>query len=386
MKNTNLQDKLHSWAKETVAAYIGFAQQLKDVPQSKYTAFYTQSDLTRLSDSPQLVILAINPNSTCSYADQVANPYWKLDAKDGMTAERFLAGNPDFPNRQGWRLWKWLSRILQLGGIENLIASEECFAYANIVNFNSPHPQDIPSAVFNQCAEYTFKLIELLQPKFIICLGRAPFNVLVKQSHSSVDEIIPGEVDRIVLGNSIVVRIPHTSKFYTIEEMEMVGKALALLFHHPEYSGVQARNVLATEIKAFEEKRSRNKSVKKGSCKKIELDSIPLNYELIDPAHQRYLFASFLELTVAVKQGFVGIRHLVRHGNYLKHSEPNEEELRKILMGFGFDVEKSQANCAWLGKKSLLDFGESSKEVMNHVQSELKQIEMLVSQLDRAGL
>ena len=383
--NTNLQDMLLIWATETVTAYKGFAQQLKDKPQSKYTAFYTQSDLTRLTDSPQLAILAINPNSTCSYADQVANPYWKLDVKAGMTAECFLQGNPDFPNRQGWRLWNRLSRMLELGGIEHLIASEECFAYANIVNFNSPHPQDIPTEVFNQCAEYSFKLIELLQPKFIICLGRAPFDALVNQSHSNVDEIIPGDVDRIVLGNSIVVRIPHTSKFYTKEEMEMVGKVLALLFHHPEYNGVQVRNVLTNEIKAFEDKRNR-KSEKKGSCKKIELDSIPLDYELLDVTHQRYLFASFLELTVAVKQGFVGIRHLVRHGNYLRCSEPNEEQLRTILEEFGFDVEKTQANCAWLGKKSLRDFGESSNEVINHVQTELKQIEKLVSQLDWADV
>ena len=39
--------------------------------------------------------------------------------------------------------------MLELGNKKRLIASEECFTYANIVNFNSPHPRDIPGEVEN---------------------------------------------------------------------------------------------------------------------------------------------------------------------------------------------------------------------------------------------
>lgn len=377
----NIQDELHAWAEKTVSAYKRLAYQLKDEPQSKYTAFYTQSDLSLLSDRPQLAILAINPNSTCSYADQVANPYWRLEPTIGMTAERFLQGNPDFPNRDKWRLWNRLTRMLQLGGIEKLIKVDKLFAYVNIVNFNSPHPQDIPSDIFSQCAEHSFKLIEILQPKFIICLGKAPFDVLVKHSHANVDEVIAGEVDRIVFGKSLVVRIPHTSKFYTYEEMEMIGKALALLFHHPEYESAQIRNELIKEIQLFKERRLQTSNK---TCKgwQTEIDAIPLNYKLIDVVHQRYLFDSCLELTVDIKKRTIGIRHLVRHGNYLKHSEPNEKQLREILKNFGFVVEKTQENCAWLGRKNLQNYGVTKSEILTNIHAELQQIERLVHNLN----
>ena len=376
----NIQDRLQAWAEKTVSVYKRFANQLKDEPQSKYTAFYTQSDLSILSDRPQLAILAINPNSTCSYADQVANPYWRLEPTIGMTAEHFLRGNPDFPNRDKWRLWNRMQRMLQLGGIEKLVEADNSFAYVNIVNFNSPHPQDIPSDIFSQCAVYTFKLIDLLQPKFIICLGKAPFDVLVKHSHSKVDEVIAGEVDRIAFGKSLVVRIPHTSKFYTYEEMEMIGKALALLFHHPEYDSAQIRNDLTKEIQSFKDRRLQtSKKVCKGW--QPDIDSIPLNYNLIDVVHQRYLFATFLELTVDIKKRSIGIRHLVRHSNYLKHSEPNEAKLREILRNFGFVVEKTQENCAWLGRKNLQAYGVTKSEILTNIHAELKKIEELVHNL-----
>lgn len=96
----NLQEKLHIWALNTVEVYKTMAKEEENTSFNSYTAFYTQSDLTRLSSNPEIVIMAINPGSGGSYQKQKTNINWNLDPKKGMTVDKFLQGNPFFYFRE----------------------------------------------------------------------------------------------------------------------------------------------------------------------------------------------------------------------------------------------------------------------------------------------
>ena len=379
-----LKNQLADWAERTVAAYRQMAQEAQGQKHEIYTAFYTQSDLSVLRQLPLLAILAINPNTVCSYADQVANPYWGTTQERGITAECFLKGNPDFANRNKWPLWKGLYKIFQYGHIHQLLDSEQHYIYTNVVNFNSRHPWQIPKAIFNRCADYTLELLQLLQPKIVLCLGNDPFVALVRSRNLSAENLVPGGVQRAFYQGSVIIKIPHTSSCYTTEAKILVGKCLAQLFAHPDCSVTELRTQLHTEIEAYEARiaarEQLKKEPKKGRYTTTALCA-RLPYVLLDDKHQRYQFAQHLELTINEKEGCIGIRHLVRHGNYLLHTEPNEEALRALLQAHGYEVEKTQASCAWLGRKPLQSYG-TQEAFAEAVVQELKLLEKEVLKLE----
>ena len=67
-----MQIKLHEWAEKVVQKYNQIGK-----------SYYTQSDLTKIVESPTILILGINPGSTGI-------------AKDPLKEEVFLKGNPNF--------------------------------------------------------------------------------------------------------------------------------------------------------------------------------------------------------------------------------------------------------------------------------------------------
>lgn len=69
----NFQEKLHTWALNTVEVYKTIAEEEENTDFTSHTAFYTQSDLARLVSSPKIVVMAINPGSNGSYREQKIN-------------------------------------------------------------------------------------------------------------------------------------------------------------------------------------------------------------------------------------------------------------------------------------------------------------------------
>ena len=55
----NIQKELKKWADNAAKGYVAIANEYgEDEP-----SFYTQSDLTKLPDSPNVIVLGINPGS-----------------------------------------------------------------------------------------------------------------------------------------------------------------------------------------------------------------------------------------------------------------------------------------------------------------------------------
>ena len=91
----NLAEQLRDWADRTADFYHDIATSDSDCDLS----FYTQSDLSRVRQPPELLILAINPGYGGSYRDQLANENWRIKGGlygDRMTGDVLLHGNWSF--------------------------------------------------------------------------------------------------------------------------------------------------------------------------------------------------------------------------------------------------------------------------------------------------
>ena len=90
------RDSLLNWANETAAGYVILAKQFD-------MGFYTQSDMTKIFQSPKVVIIGINGGSDGSYTDQINNPGWMKDGED-LSGIDLIKGNY-FKDENGVSEW-----------------------------------------------------------------------------------------------------------------------------------------------------------------------------------------------------------------------------------------------------------------------------------------
>lgn len=163
-EKNQLQILLEKWANETAVAYHKLAKE----DQICNRAFYTQSDLTKLNKSPELLVLGINPadryNSKYDYpidADgykgQIQNENWGIP--NGMTGERLLKGNPFEQNKSKWRIWPPIEKLFNMSGLSYML-EEGCYAYSNMILYATKKACEIPSKAL-ELLPYTFQLIEI---------------------------------------------------------------------------------------------------------------------------------------------------------------------------------------------------------------------------------
>lgn len=169
------EKELMAWADRTADAYHNLATDTNYPDCNK--AFYTQSDLRKLTTTPDLLILTINPNGNAGYTGkdgyegQVDNQTWKdLGLNGRMTGEILIKGNPLYSTREQWRLWKRLRHIFRCGGIEQVLDDESRYAYTELVLFNTKKAEYIPKQAYS-LIPHTIELIDILQPKQILCVG-----------------------------------------------------------------------------------------------------------------------------------------------------------------------------------------------------------------------
>lgn len=220
---------LLAWADKTADAYHNLATDPAH-PECNL-AFYTQSDLRKLTTAPDLLILTINPNGNAGYTrkdgfdGQLDNQAWKDWGLDGrMTGEVLLKGNPFFSNRETWPLWKRLRNIFRRGKIEQMLDDESRFVYTELIFFNTLSARDIPKEAY-RLVPNTIDLINILQPKQILCVGAATCLPVLKQYVTGLTQIAKnvkeGKINDIPL-----FAIPHTASRYTSELLDIAGKTL----------------------------------------------------------------------------------------------------------------------------------------------------------------
>ena len=104
------------------------------------------------------------------------------------------------------------------------------------------------------------------------------------------------------------------------------------------------------------------------------------NFQIVrgEEKNHRYIFCDFMELTVTEKGGgFIGFRHIKigkSYYNYIKDDVYDEYSYRDILASFGYDTEKSNANCVWLGRKAFKEYGMNEQDIVDNILAELEKL------------
>ena len=170
----DIQKELRKWADKTAKGYVSIA----NVEGENAPSFYTQSDLTKISDPPEVIVLGINPGSGGTYNSQKENTNWGLGGKD-MDGEHLIqgnfckneTGNPNWSDRNKWHYWNRLKAYFRGVKTGNPLEDEKNFVVTNMSFFNSKEAKQLPLDLLIKTIPYSLDLIKVLKPKHILFLG-----------------------------------------------------------------------------------------------------------------------------------------------------------------------------------------------------------------------
>lgn len=378
-KEKEFTQALHEWADETAEFYhkIATSDSIYDL------AFYTQSNLSRLTEQVELLILGINPGSGSKYfSNQIENELWKdwgiRGKMDGIT---LLKGNPCFHDRDKWRTWQGLKRIFSFGKITDILNDEQRFAWSNIIFFNEPKEHNIRRELYQLCPEKTLELIKILKPKRILCLSiRKCFDVLNKDIKDH-EMLIDSFLERGKLLNIPIYSIRHTS-YGNIGE-KLVGESLKYLFDK-DLSGKVSKEkfleVFSDNIKSVATKTINPLKEETEEIVKICVCEMERNWQFHEKENNRFAIArGYLSLTItSASNGYVAIRYM--ENNKIEDSAI-QSNIMDILSKYNFSPYMNKNNkYIWLGIKKFKDFsGNSPIEVSDNIISEVAE---MVSELE----
>lgn len=227
----NIQEKLREWADKTVKGYVTIANEIGE----SAPAFYTQSDLTKLLGSPNVLILGINPGSEGLYIGQMSNSNWGLNGKD-MDGEHLIQGNyckneegnSSWSGRDKWAYWNRLKAYFRYVLPENPLDNEETFVVTNMSFFNSKKANQLPNKLLIKSIPFSLDLIKLLAPKHIVFLGGAKMLEKLKRvnlNNTLFDlnyEMIKPRIYKGQFNGMSFLAVPHPSAHLKREERQTV--------------------------------------------------------------------------------------------------------------------------------------------------------------------
>ena len=169
----SMQKELREWADKTAKGYVSIANDYGETAPS----FYTQSDLTKIKESPIVLILGINPGSEGLYIDQKTSTGWGLNGSD-IDGDHLILGNyfvnnggSSWSDRENWPYWQRLKAYFVGVKPVNPLDDENKFILSNVTFFNSERAKNIKSPLFFKSIPYSVELIRITKPKKIIFLG-----------------------------------------------------------------------------------------------------------------------------------------------------------------------------------------------------------------------
>ena len=320
----NIQVKLQAWAKETVAAYHQIASR-KEVNK----AYYTQSDLSLISEEPELMIVGINPGSGGTYDEQCKNENWSYLSKNPLDKNHLLKGNycrekgkpSSWENHRKWGYWNGLKRCLSHTNMETIMEDDSRIIITNASFFSTKKANEISDSLLIKTIPFTLNLIDITAPKHLIFLsGKSCFERLHRLSKSS--QLIQFEYKHVCgniyvgkLNGKLCVGIPHPT-YKTNEELDLVASVIPFIFSVTNYEDIDVELICkesAKQIKEYEE-RIHNKKKQVGISDLSDLIEKVIsssNLEAYDEKKYRYKLNGKYGITIADKEkGYIGIRHI----------------------------------------------------------------------------
>lgn len=353
-----MQNKLKKWAEEVTQVYNPIGR-----------SYYTQSDLTKITESPEILILGINPGSTGI-------------AKEPITADVFLKGNKNFCDREKtWHLWKNLRKILSAGGVDYLLDNENRFVFSNVYHCDTLKAYELsPDLKDEQLVKLTIELIQKLCPTRVLCLGKNEcWKALEKVSNMKTTELIKGELNYAIISEIPIYGIKHTSSFYTNEEITMIGKILGALFEGKVLPDAEIiAKLFKDDIRAFEERRDRYLLIEKAFEQEAQT--------ILKKFNDKWYFITDDIIARVASNGYVNIHHsnFNPKDNYSKHLDdnkyPHREEIIDCLKKYGYELKKNDAKTS-LGQKKFSKYPDSERGPHFIAQSILKEFAKLKIEL-----
>lgn len=374
------KEALETWADNAAKGYVSIT---KDI-EGNASSFYTQSDLTKLSQSPEVMILGINPGSEGTYIEQKANPNWGLNGAD-MDGAHLIRGNyckdansrSAWDNRGKWNYWKRLRNYFRNVAEGNPLDDESKFVLSNISFFNTPKANQLSNELLLRTIPYSIELINIIKPKHIVFLsGKNTLRKLYATSRVSKDflleyhEVCNGIYEGIFDGIPCLGG-PHPSAHLTSYERMRVILSVADFMNNDdvkteydivEFETIENHTISFSKEVIFETVSAKLKdSLKLSECKEKLC---------------RFNLDGNIEYTITSSgKGYVAIRH-INYNKKKKYGESSyfkEDEYRKKLGELNFDTN----NHVWLGEKLFRSYGSSNKEIVKSILEELNMLSEL---------
>ena len=346
-------------------------------------AYYTQSDLSLLTTSPELMIVGITPGSFASYSDQRRNENWSYLYKNPLDENHLLKGNychekgkpSSWDNHRKWKYWSGLSHCLSKTYLLDTIDNDNKIIITNASFFSTKKANEISEELLIETIPQTLNLIKISNPKYLLFLsGKRCFERL--NSISKLSGLINFEYrhvcGNIYIGNlngKLCIGIPHPA-YKTKEELNLVASVIPYLINVKGYDDIDVELINKECSKQIEANRERinNHNKTSGSINKNQiviqvisrLKTIFDENSLVEkqePKLYRFKLNDELILTITSKeQGYIAIRG----------KEINDDLINKysqMLKDLGFSPYKN----VWLGKKNFKAFGNSVEDVVNSI-------------------
>ena len=400
-EKNQFQNSLEDWARETIEAYHMIAQEVN-------LAFYTQSDLSILRESPELAIVGINPGGKekDTYEGQRKNKNWSYLYNNPLELDKnhLLKGNycheegkPSYWDKhKKWSYWSGLKRCLSNTYLSNDIEDDSKINVTNASFFSTPTAKEISEDLLIKTIPYTLELIEKTTPKHLIFLsGKKCFERLSRLSKSS--ELVNFEY-RHVCGSIYIGRleyrlnesfntmkcigIPHPA-YKTNEELNLVAAVIPFLINLKRYEDVDIElinNECHKQIFDYKERihnKIRDINLRSGNIK-IDKKHIAneiiskINLEPYDEKNNRYVLINNIGITITKKDnGCIELRAIEDSKLPSEYINLVKETLQKR----GYDININN----WIGRKLFTQFGQNDEDIVNKVLKEINELKHCVS-------
>ena len=392
-----IQAKLEKWAEDTVKAYHQIATR-DDVN----IAYYTQSDLSLLSEEPELMIVGINPGNPYGitpYTEQCKNKNWSYLYNNPLDKNHLWKGNyckeegkpSSWDNHKKWKYWSGLKSCLSQTALSTVIDDDSKIIVTNTSFFSTEKADGISESLLTETIPYTLDLIHITNPNNLIFLsGKKCFERLCRLSKSSQlfqfeYKHICGNIFVGILNKKYCIGIPHPA-YKTNEEIKLVASVLPSLLNVSNYENIDVeliRKRCAKQIKEYEDriynhKKSNDKQVKISNIKSIVQQVISaIKLIAYEKKNHRYMLNEKYGITITdSNKGYIGIRHVnYDHKGYEVLQDKEVIDLKEMLKKRGYKTTDN----AWIGTKPIKDYGCQDDEIVTKIVSEINDIVELVN-------
>ena len=381
----NIQEEIVKWAEKTVKEYHRIASR-KEVN----LAYYTQSDLSLLSEEPQLMIVGINPGSGGSYKEQCENKNWSYLYNNNQDENHLLKGNycreegkpSSWDVHKKWKYWAGLKRCLSKTNLNAIIDDDSKIIVTNASFFSTKKADGISEALLKETIPYTLDLINITNPKHLIFLsGKSCFERLHRLSKSS--NLIQFEYKHVCgniyigkLKGKLCVGIPHPT-YKTNDELDLVASVIPYLISSDNYEHIDIALIqkeCAKQIKEYEERIRNKKKQREFSDLNNLIEKVisECNIETYEEKNHRYKLNGKYGVTITDKaNGYIAIRHIKY--DYKGYANTQDEEvlaMREMLKGRGYNTSEK----VWIGTKKFSRFGNNDNKIIEGICKEIKDL------------